>query len=254
MSEGYAMVPLSMIGAPVNHRAFRVLVAVLAHSDASGRCHPSNNRLAEVTGLTRRDVIRCLHELEQAGSIRTRTCGEYRTIFVKRSGTLPLQPSGKVPPGVVANQAPPSGNLPPKQTSEQRERERELGPSGNLPLPDQVAIILGAVDGDGSPDPHAAALLSQWLAGKPERSVIAAAHDVMSRRPRDPLRYFLKRLEGPLPDPSAVLALVAAGDAPAPAAGGHRPSAMDAKIEAARQAAERYRAKRQRQESDHAGG
>jgi hypothetical protein len=103
-----------------------------------------------------------------------------------------------------------------------------------------VAVILRAVDHDGTPDPNVAGLLRQWLAGKRERAVLAAAYEVMSRNPRDPVRYFLRRLESPLPDPDAVPTdVVPASHAPAP-----RLSAWDAKMAEARAKAAAYKARR----------
>jgi DNA-binding transcriptional ArsR family regulator len=52
--------------------ALKVLIALLAHADRSGRCHPSWRRLSEATGLSRAAVAKAISRLEAAGLI-TRT-------------------------------------------------------------------------------------------------------------------------------------------------------------------------------------
>ena len=65
----FAQVPEHLIAAPVKGNAFRVLVGLILHADATGRCHPSNRRLAKVTGLNSRAVVFALTELEEAGIV-----------------------------------------------------------------------------------------------------------------------------------------------------------------------------------------
>jgi len=52
--------------------ALKVLIALLAHADSSGRCHPSWRRLSEATGLSRAAVAKAISRLE-AASLITRT-------------------------------------------------------------------------------------------------------------------------------------------------------------------------------------
>lgn len=66
----FARVPKEVIAAPVGHRAFRVLVGVIAHADKNGECHPSSQVLSNVTGVPYKHIAACLNELEDAGTIQ----------------------------------------------------------------------------------------------------------------------------------------------------------------------------------------
>lgn len=52
-----------------------VLLAIAKHADEQGECYPSGERLAKLTGLSRRTVLRKIDWLEKAGylSIQRRT-------------------------------------------------------------------------------------------------------------------------------------------------------------------------------------
>lgn len=52
-----------------------VLLAIAKHADDQGECYPSGERLAKLTGLSRRTVLRKIGWLEKAGylSIKRRT-------------------------------------------------------------------------------------------------------------------------------------------------------------------------------------
>jgi biotin operon repressor len=52
-----------------------VLLAIAKHADDQGECYPSGERLAKLTGLSRRTVLRKIDWLEKAGyvSIQRRT-------------------------------------------------------------------------------------------------------------------------------------------------------------------------------------
>jgi hypothetical protein len=187
--EVYAMVPISYVAAPVGHRAFRVLVALMAHADVTGACHPSNNRLADVTGLDRRNVIHALGELAKAELIELRTEGRSRSIQVKGSvkATLPgvkttpsdnRKGSVKTATGVVSKQ-PPHMNRP-ENREEKSGGVRVDGVKTTLP-PDDIAgrltvEVFGLVDDAGGPDWNVAAMIGYGLREIPPAPTPAVAN------------------------------------------------------------------------------
>lgn len=52
--------------------AFRAYVALAFHADSDFRCYPSLTRIAKMSGVSRRNLLRGLLELESIGSIRRR--------------------------------------------------------------------------------------------------------------------------------------------------------------------------------------
>lgn len=56
---------------PKAHYERLLLLALAHHADRRGRCWPSHNRLAQMTGMSRRSVLRYLAELETLGLIRS---------------------------------------------------------------------------------------------------------------------------------------------------------------------------------------
>jgi hypothetical protein len=263
--EVYAMVPISYVAAPVGHRAFRVLVALMAHADVTGACHPSNNRLADVTGLDRRNVIHALGELAKAELIELRTEGRSRSIQVKGSvkATLPgvkttpsdnRKGSVKTATGVVSKQ-PPHMNRP-ENREEKSGGVRVDGVKTTLP-PDDIAgrltvEVFGLVDDAGGPDWNVAAMIGHAIRGKgyPEATLFANAHKaVATARVKPPHIYFLDMLGYGLREiPPAPTPAVANGTHPAP----RESAAARRKRELAEQV-ERAKAARAAKEGRHAG-
>ena len=60
-------------------RARAVLMALVLHVDIEGRCHPSMETLASITGYSKRTVQRAIQELEDDGFIRCRRSRDGRT-------------------------------------------------------------------------------------------------------------------------------------------------------------------------------
>lgn len=78
----FAMIPAHLLAAPCSDRGFRVLAAILLHCDPAGRCHPTNARLASVTGLSPRTVARAVGELEAEGLVQVEGATKGRTLVV----------------------------------------------------------------------------------------------------------------------------------------------------------------------------
>ena len=234
--EVFAMVPLSLIGTPVGHRAFRVLVGLLAHADREGLCHPSNNRLADVTGLDRRNVVAAIRELSGAGTIEVHAQGRDRVIRVVRGVKATPSDSGKsgvkTTPALVSKQHHGSVKVTPSDTckgsvktitplvskqhpalEQTREQTIPLPPLGGdsvkVTPPDTadlagrvVAEVFGLGDSAGVPDWDAAGMVRQWIAGYSERAVLAAAHEARRRAKGDPLRFFVGMCRNGLDEPT----------------------------------------------------
>jgi hypothetical protein len=79
----FARVPESLLAAPVSDRAFRVLVGLLLHADREGRCHPTNRRLAQVTGIPPRTIQKGIAELIKGGAVAVDGQTSRRIIVVK---------------------------------------------------------------------------------------------------------------------------------------------------------------------------
>jgi hypothetical protein len=78
----HARVPENMVAAPVSHRAYRTLTAILVHADSDGRCHMKNARLAELTGTDPRHIKDDLKALRDAGivTVEGRTTARHLTV------------------------------------------------------------------------------------------------------------------------------------------------------------------------------
>lgn len=91
----FAMVPEAAFHADVSYRAFKVYAAICLHADRrSGECHPTNERLGEVTAIHPRKVIDCIHELESAALIRCARGPNDRIITVTKTVTLDSDQNG----------------------------------------------------------------------------------------------------------------------------------------------------------------
>ena len=69
--ENFARIP-SRVASAQNLRGddIRVLIAIAAHADKSGLCHPSLARIGSLTGIARKNVPRSIDRLKEAGVIR----------------------------------------------------------------------------------------------------------------------------------------------------------------------------------------
>lgn len=89
---------LKLRGAPLN-----VYLALLSHADGDGTCFPSYNRIIEVTGYKRRQVIDAITQLvdigliEKSGRARkdgTQTSNSYQLQVIHTQGALQRTPQG----------------------------------------------------------------------------------------------------------------------------------------------------------------
>lgn len=85
----FLVVPNKAIVLKLRGAALNVYLAIVDHADDNGRCFPSFNRLADVTGYNRRQCMRAMDDLEQAKLIKRTN----RTLPVrgKTSNTYQLQ-------------------------------------------------------------------------------------------------------------------------------------------------------------------
>jgi hypothetical protein len=122
----YAMVPEALIGAKVSHRAYRVLTAIILHADRrSGECHPTDNRLAEITGIGIRKVREDVAELVETGLIRRLGHTSSRTLEVPQ-----LRPES----GLSDTDAQNGPKLPPDLGPERAVAADQLRPESGLAL------------------------------------------------------------------------------------------------------------------------
>jgi len=106
--------------AEIGVAAYAVFGALSLHADDSGKCWPSVDRLAELTGLTARSVRTQLRRLELAGWVETspRTDGKTRLTNLYRIVNPPKDPRNETTPppeasaggGGTRRQGPPERN------------------------------------------------------------------------------------------------------------------------------------------------
>ncbi len=135
--ERFAIIPDSIIEAPISANAFRLFAILQRHSDVFGHCYPGRARLAEILRCSHDTVSRAKKELVDAGFIscqerydelgrRTtddvflhpprRNPAEYvrRTGADSNSKEVELEPHElEVRAGASADAAPPPGTTPP---------------------------------------------------------------------------------------------------------------------------------------------
>lgn len=71
--ERFAVIPESVLYAPISANAFRLFAILQRHSDALGHCYPGRNRLAEIMQVSHDTISRAKKELIDAGFL---TCVE----------------------------------------------------------------------------------------------------------------------------------------------------------------------------------
>lgn len=69
----FLVVPNKNIVLKLRGAALNVYLAVVDHADDNGRCFPSYNRIADVTGYNKRQCIRAINELEEMGLLEKTT-------------------------------------------------------------------------------------------------------------------------------------------------------------------------------------
>jgi DNA-binding transcriptional MocR family regulator len=67
--ERFAIIPDSVLYAPISANAFRLFAVLQRHSDVMGHCYPGRNRLAEILRCSHDTVTRAKRELIDAGFI-----------------------------------------------------------------------------------------------------------------------------------------------------------------------------------------
>lgn len=71
--ERFAIIPDTILYAPISANAFRLWAILQRHCDVLGHCYPGRNRLAEIMGVSHDTIARAKKELVEAELI---TCQE----------------------------------------------------------------------------------------------------------------------------------------------------------------------------------
>lgn len=104
---------------------FSVYVCLLRHADHYDHtCYPSQNKIAEKTGMSRRSVVRCIEELKQLGFITVHK----RKVSERLSNLYELHrgiPDHSTLKAVVKDRPPPSANKYENMVSESHTNKTE---------------------------------------------------------------------------------------------------------------------------------
>lgn len=96
----FAMVPLDLVNRDLAGRAWRVLIALMAHADQGGQCWPTDRTLADLTGIHEDNVRKVIRDLRKLGLISRGDYGRGRGILLEaeaRGG------SAATPPGIESD-------------------------------------------------------------------------------------------------------------------------------------------------------
>ena len=144
--EQFALIPFSILVAlagTVTRSGILVYCALAAHADPSGHCWPGRSRLAEITGLSERQISRATAELVSKGLLRK----TYRSNGGVDYFLLPVTPVTPVTP--AANQTPPPDTAvtPPlttvaPRTDQGSDQKEQREPEPDPPPPPEPATEL----------------------------------------------------------------------------------------------------------------
>lgn len=139
----FAMVPADLLGADINHAAFRVLVALMSYSDSDGRCYPAVATIAESVGMDLRGARRRISELVAAGLVE-RTERPGRSSYLKILPRVETALPGRVETASPGRNSPDWSKRPYHPGSKQPPTPGRNSPGGrvettlqNRPLTDQ---------------------------------------------------------------------------------------------------------------------
>ena len=91
--EQFAIIPDSILEAPISANAFRLFAILQRHSDVLGHCYPGLNRLSEMMGCSADTVRRAKRELIASGLI---TCQErFDDLGRRTTDDIFLHPPGR---------------------------------------------------------------------------------------------------------------------------------------------------------------
>ena len=144
--EQFALIPFSILVAlsgNVTRSGILVYCALATHADPQGHCWPGRSRLAEITGLSERQISRATAELVKKGLLRK----TYRSNGGVDYFLLPVTPVTPVTP--AANQTPPPdmADTPPlttvaPRTDQGSDQKEQREPEPDPPPPPEPATEL----------------------------------------------------------------------------------------------------------------
>ena len=149
--EQFALIPFSTLQAlsgTVTRSGILVYCALATHADPSGHCWPGRSRLAEITGLSERQISRATAELATKGLLRK----TYRSNGGVDYFLLPVTPAASQtpPPDMVVTSPLTSVSPRTDQGSDQKE-QRE--PEPDPPPPPEPEPELPPIGAPSIPDP-----------------------------------------------------------------------------------------------------
>jgi len=157
--EPCAVIPLSVVRdmfGNVTRSGILTYCALATHADQVGHCWPGRARLAEITGLTERQISRATAELEKKGllrkSYRANGMVDYYLLPVTNQATPP--DTGVIPPLTTASPRTDQG------TNQKEQREPTIPePAGIEPEPANVPADAAPSEPATPPDPPKAPVI-----------------------------------------------------------------------------------------------